>query len=297
MDPELETPSAETSPEPATQAEPVEPVEPVATPEAGADAGIETSTTPAAETNSETTAESAATSAETAASSDASATESAVESVASNTNPADVDFLTQLAGYFQDGGAFMWPLAILLVIGLAIAIERAIFLIGARSRNRRFWNKVQPKLQQQDFRGAAALCEDSSTATSHILAYGIGRLNAGAKREDVETAMEEGLMEQLPRLEKRTHYLATLANIATLLGLLGTIWGMIGAFSDFLSTQGDAKTAALSSSISVAMLTTAFGLIIAIPLLLSHAWLQSRTNELVDSLEMAAVKFLNLIKR
>lgn len=220
-----------------------------------------------------------------------------MENEVNTTTATEMDFLTQLAQYFQDGGVFMWPLVIVLVIGLAIAIERAIFLIGARSRNRRFWNLVQPKLQEQDYRGAAALCENSNTAVSQILTYGIGRLSSGGQRDDIETSMEEGLMEQLPRLEKRTHYLATIANIATLLGLLGTIWGMIGAFSTFLNTEGDAKIAALSSNIAEAMLTTAFGLIIAIPLLLIHAWLQSRTSELVDSLEMAAVKFLNLIKR
>jgi biopolymer transport protein ExbB len=107
--------------------------------------------------------------------------------------------------------------------------------------------------------------------------------------------MEEGVMEAVPRLEKRTQYLATLANIATLLGLLGTIIGLIEAFSAVANADPSEKAALLSRSISVAMNTTAFGLIVAIPLVLCHALLQTKTLEIVDSLEMAGAKLLNLL--
>ena len=102
-------------------------------------------------------------------------------------------------------------------------------------------------------------------------------------------------MEVMPRLEKRTHYLATFANIATLLGLLGTIIGLIKAFTAVAAANPAEKADLLSASISVAMNTTAFGLMAAIPLLLVHALLQTKTNGLVDSLEMASVKFLNAV--
>jgi biopolymer transport protein ExbB/TolQ len=107
--------------------------------------------------------------------------------------------------------------------------------------------------------------------------------------------MEEGLMETVPRLEKRTHYLATFANIATLLGLLGTIMGLIQAFTAVANANPAEKADMLSASISVAMNTTAFGLMAAIPLLLIYTVLQTKTTELVDSLEMASVKFLNIL--
>ena len=109
------------------------------------------------------------------------------------------------------------------------------------------------------------------------------------------TRREESLMEVVPRLEKRTHYLATFANIATLLGLLGTIIGLIRAFTAVSAANPAEKADLLSASISVAMNTTAFGLMVAIPLLLLHALLQTKTTELVDSLEMASVKFLNTL--
>ena len=102
-------------------------------------------------------------------------------------------------------------------------------------------------------------------------------------------------METVPRLEKRTHYLATFANIATLLGLLGTIMGLIQAFTAVANANPAEKADMLSASISVAMNTTAFGLMAAIPLLLIYTVLQTKTTELVDSLEMASVKFLNIL--
>ena len=102
-------------------------------------------------------------------------------------------------------------------------------------------------------------------------------------------------METIPKLEKRTAYIATLANISTLMGLLGTIIGLIAAFTAVATAAPSEKATLLSQSISVAMNTTAFGLISAIPLLLAHTVLQSKTAEIIDSLEMAGVKFLNLI--
>ena len=107
--------------------------------------------------------------------------------------------------------------------------------------------------------------------------------------------MEESLMEVVPRLEKRTHYLATFANLATLLGLLGTVIGLISAFAAVATVNPAEKANLLSASISVAMNCTAFGLMTAVPLLFIHAFLQTKTTELIDSLEMASVKFLNAI--
>jgi biopolymer transport protein ExbB len=107
--------------------------------------------------------------------------------------------------------------------------------------------------------------------------------------------MEEGMMEIIPQLEKRTPYVALSSNIATLLGLLGTIMGLIQAFTAVANANPAEKADLLSASISVAMNTTAFGLMVAIPLLVTHAVLTSKTNEIVDGLEMASVKVLNVI--
>jgi len=124
---------------------------------------------------------------------------------------------------------------------------------------------------------------------------GISRQLSSARRADVEMAMEEVMLETIPRLEKRTHYIAMFANIATLLGLLGTIVGLIKAFTAVAQVDPSLKAEILSSSISVAMNTTAFGLAAAIPLIIIFSMLQSRTTEIVDSFEMVTVKFSNLI--
>jgi biopolymer transport protein ExbB/TolQ len=150
-------------------------------------------------------------------------------------------------------------------------------------------------LKSGNFTGAMQVTTKSKAAIAQIMTYGLNRIRSARRREDIEQAMEESLMEVMPRLEKRTHYLATFANMATLLGLLGTIMGLINAFTAVSSANPAEKADLLSASISVAMNTTAFGLIVAIPLLLVHTLLQAKTTEIVDSLEMASVKFLNSI--
>jgi biopolymer transport protein ExbB/TolQ len=206
-----------------------------------------------------------------------------------------MDAYTTIVGFFQSGGIFMYPIVLILALGLAIAIERYIYLSMTRTSNHRIWKKLQPLLQKGDYLQVAMVTEKSRSALSHIFSYGLNRARTSRRRDDVEIAMEEGLMETVPNLEKRTPYLATFANIATLLGLLGTIIGLIQAFTAVAAANPAEKADMLSASISVAMNTTAFGLMVAIPLLLIYAVLQTKTTQLVDSLEMASVKFLNLL--
>jgi biopolymer transport protein ExbB len=197
--------------------------------------------------------------------------------------------------FFQDGGIFMYPIALVLAVGTAVALERYLYLSREKFTNRRVWEQLMPVLQSGKYQQAAATTGKSNVPLAKILNYGLGRLRSARRREDIEIAMDEGLMEVIPRLERRTHYLAAFANIATLLGLLGTIIGLIQAFTAVANAGPAERAELLSSSISVAMNTTAFGLIVAIPLLLLHSVLQSKTNQIVDSLEMAAVKFLNIV--
>lgn len=204
-----------------------------------------------------------------------------------------MDIYNTVVGFFQSGGIFMYPIVMVLALGVAIAVERWFYLSVARTSNHRLWKKIQPHLAAGDMLQVAMLTEKSKSAISHIFNYGLSRARTSRRRDDVEIAMEEGLMETVPNLEKRTGYLATFANIATLLGLLGTIIGLIQAFTAVAAANPSEKADMLSASISVAMNTTAFGLMVAIPLLLIYALLQTKTTQLVDSLEMASVKFLN----
>ncbi len=206
-----------------------------------------------------------------------------------------MDVYAAIVRFFQGGGEFMFPIALVAALGLAIAIERYIYLSIVGLRNRSLWNDLSPLLAQGDFKRAVAITSKSSAAIGTILNYGLARIQSARRRDDIEKAMEESLMEIVPRLEKRTHYLGTFANMATLLGLLGTVIGLISAFAAVATVNPAEKANLLSASISVAMNCTAFGLMVAVPLVLIHAVLQTKTTELVDSLEMASVKFLNSI--
>ncbi len=200
--------------------------------------------------------------------------------------------------FFVDCGPFLYPSLLMMALGLAIAVERFLFLNKARSENRKLWDQVLPLLQGGKFRDVAQLAAKSESAIGKIVSNGVERMrSAEHRREDIDNAMEEGMMEIVPRLEKRTHYIATFANTITLVGLLGTIIGLIKGFTAVASVNPAEKAEMLSASISVAMNNTAFALMVAIPFLLIHAFLQARATEIVDSLEAAKITFLNQAQR
>lgn len=205
--------------------------------------------------------------------------------------------MTEVIRFIQDGGFFMYPILLILFVGLGITIERFMFLARVKKANKALWDEVYPSIQKGDTDKALKVVKDNETEIGRILEYGLTRNRSAKNVEDVETSMEEALMEVLPRLEARTPFIATFANVATLLGLLGTVQGLIVAFAAIANADPAEKGNLLSSSISVAMNTTAFGLIVAIPLLLAYAFLQSRTGEVVESLEMASIKLLNALRQ
>ena len=201
----------------------------------------------------------------------------------------------EIVKFFQTGGSFMYPILLVLALGLAIAIERFLYIFNTQGKTKKVWNQLVPMLKAQDIPRAVKLIDSAKTPLATMLSYGFARKKKNASRAVLESAMEEGMMEVMPDLEQRTHYLATFANIATLLGLLGTIIGLIQAFTAVAAADPAEKADLLSSSISVAMNTTAFGLIVAIPLILFHSYLVTKTARLIETIEMAGVKCLNLI--
>jgi len=200
-----------------------------------------------------------------------------------------------MIAFFQKGGLFMYPILLVFIAGMAITVERWYQLNHIRSVNRKMWDVLHPVLAKGEFDKALEMVGKDKSTISQMLGMGLARMGVVRRREDIEIAMEESMMEIIPQLEKRTPYVALLANIATLLGLLGTIMGLIEAFTAVANANPAEKADLLSASISVAMNTTAFGLMSAIPLLLFHAKLTSTTGQIVDSLEMASVKALNSI--
>jgi biopolymer transport protein ExbB len=206
-----------------------------------------------------------------------------------------VDIFYSIVGFFSKGGAFMFPILIVATVGAAISIERYVTLTRMRVANRNTWARIEPVLMQGDFEKARELANKDDTPMSRLLGMGLALQGAVRRRDDVEKAMEESMMEVIPQLQKRTHYLATFANLATLLGLLGTVSGLIHAFAAVATVNPAEKANLLSASISEAMNCTAFGLMTAVPILFVHALLQTKTTELIDSLETAGVKFMNAL--
>ena len=208
-----------------------------------------------------------------------------------------MDFFYSIVAFFATGGLFMYPILLVFAFGVAIAVERFITLTLITIKNRAVWSKVQPLLDSGEFTKAREMTGNDESTISQVLNMGLSLQGAVRRREDIEIAMEESMMEIVPRLEKRTPYVALASSIATLLGLLGTIMGLIQAFTAVANANPAEKADLLSASISVAMNTTAFGLMVAIPLLVVHAILTIKTGDIVDSLEMATVKALNVFSR
>jgi len=208
-----------------------------------------------------------------------------------------MDLFYSIIGFFATGGLFMYPILLVFAVGTAIAVERFITLTLITNKNQVVWDKVQPLLDNGEFTEAREMTGGDESTISQVLNMGLSLQGTVRRREDIEIAMEESMMQIVPRLEKRTPYVALASSIATLLGLLGTIMGLIQAFTAVANANPAEKADLLSASISVAMNTTAFGLMVAIPLLVVHAILTSKTGDIVDSLEMACVKALNVFSR
>lgn len=208
-----------------------------------------------------------------------------------------MELLNGIVRFLQEGGVFIYPIAFILVLGIVIAVERWWFLRSVYGVNQRAMAQIQSAVAQADTSRIVQLAASSSAPLLAMLASGVHRLRSSSKREDMEYAMEEVVLEYSLRLQKRTPFLATLANVATLLGLLGTIMGLIAAFSAVANADPSEKASLLSSSISVAMNTTAFGLITAIPLVFVHALLQGKTASIIDTMEMVGIKLMNSIAK
>jgi biopolymer transport protein ExbB len=206
-----------------------------------------------------------------------------------------VDIFYSIVKIFVQGGPFMIPILVAGAVGAAIAVERYVTLTRMSVRNRAVWTEVEPALSSGDFDKARELTGKDDSVISRLLSVGLAMQGAVRRRDDVKTAMQETMTQIMPRIERRTHYLATLANVATLLGLLGTVSGLIHAFSAVATVNPAEKANLLSASISEAMNCTAFGLVTAVPFLVLHALLQSKTAQLIENLEAVSIKFLTVV--
>ena len=193
------------------------------------------------------------------------------------------------------GGLFMLPILMVSIAALALIIERVYTLwLRYRLDEEGFVKGLMHALDEQDFAGALEECARAeNNPLSRVLRAGLLKVHRSDK--EIERAMEEEMLRTAPTIRKRIGYLATLGNVATLLGLLGTIFGLIQAFEGVSMADPATKQEILARGISIAMLTTAFGLIVAIPCLLSHAFLQNKSIQMIEGLEEKAFTLFNKI--
>jgi biopolymer transport protein ExbB/TolQ len=193
------------------------------------------------------------------------------------------------------GGVFMLPILMVSIAALALIIERVYTLwLRYRLDEEGFVKGLMHALDEQDFAGALEECARAeNNPLSRVLRAGLLKVHRSDK--EIERAMEEEMLRTAPTIRKRIGYLATLGNVATLLGLLGTIFGLIQAFEGVSMADPATKQEILARGISIAMLTTAFGLIVAIPCLLSHAFLQNKSIQMIEGLEEKAFTLFNKI--
>ena len=191
--------------------------------------------------------------------------------------------MDSIVRFFSQGGPVMFIILFALILGVVVIIERVIVI---RFRNRidsdTFINQIVQLLKGGNTDRALEYCNRSKAALPNIAKAGLLEINNGEK--NIRSALEIAAMVEIPKLEKRTHYLSMIANVATLLGLLGTILGLISAFAAVAHADAADKATLLTAGISIAMNTTAFGIITAIPCLIGYTYLVEATNELIDDI-------------
>ncbi|MCC6543772.1 MAG: MotA/TolQ/ExbB proton channel family protein [Nitrospirae bacterium] len=207
--------------------------------------------------------------------------------------------ILSIIGFFKAGGLFMFPIMLMLAIGTAIIIERFKFLKKTWTDGSTLWSKVEASIKTNCIEDAIKECSLSEAALPKVLSAGLEKAKTVKlgkdSREELENHLEEAMLDVIPQLERRTHYLPTLANVSTLLGLLGTIIGLIQSFQSLAVADPSQKAFLLAQGVSVAMNTTAFGLIVAIPIMLCYSYIQSRTIKTVDTLDAYSIKLVNLL--
>ncbi len=220
----------------------------------------------------------------------------AAEEVVEEEMPEEVKagFFSSVATFFRQGGPAMWAILLFFAVGVVITIERLIFLFGTAQINpEQLMAKIASLIRKGSIEGAIASVSEEKAPLARIIEAAL-RNYKGTER-DIQNAVDEMALAELPRINARIGYLAMLANVSTMVGLLGTIFGLIAAFAAVAAADPEQKSVLLANGISQAMNTTAFGLISAIPLLIVHSVLTSKSDTLVDDIDRYSVMVMNML--
>ncbi|NIT54738.1 MAG: MotA/TolQ/ExbB proton channel family protein [Aliifodinibius sp.] len=197
--------------------------------------------------------------------------------------------------------AFMWLILFFLVIAIAIAAERIYYvMVRSNVNSDKFMMEIRKYVTSGNIKRATELCEaGKQKALPYVVLAGLKKVSESESLDfrSIQNAVDEGTLEVIPKLQRRTNYLSMIANVATLTGLMGTIYGLIIAFAAVGSAEipDDQKTRLLAEGISTAMNTTIFGLAVAIPTIIVYNIIQNKTAQIIDDMDEHLVKLINLI--
>ncbi|MBN1349672.1 MotA/TolQ/ExbB proton channel family protein [candidate division KSB1 bacterium] len=201
----------------------------------------------------------------------------------------------------QAGWLFMWMLFVMAIFMVAIAIERGYYILVRSNINAsRFMAEIRKLVKAGDYRKAVALCASArKKALPQVVMCGLKKVSESDSIDfrTIQNSVDEGTLEVIPKLQERTNFLAMIGNVSTLIGLMGTIYGLIEAFKSVSAPGIDAtmKAQMLARGISVAMNTTLLGLIIAVPAILLYTFIHNKTVKIIDEIDEHTVKLINLI--
>jgi biopolymer transport protein ExbB/TolQ len=207
--------------------------------------------------------------------------------------PADLNFVQGFAKFMDDGGIFMWIILFMWLGGVIIALERIKNLFKYDIDGTSLMNEVKKSVLTNEVQGAIQNCSTNKSMLAMVLRNGLKRANQS--KEQIQDALESSMLEAIPHLEKRLGYLSLIANVSTLIGLLGTIYGLIQSFAAVASADAASKAELLALGISKAMNTTAFGLISAITIMVIHQILTTKSEKIIGDLEHYSVKLVDLL--
>ena len=216
-----------------------------------------------------------------------------LQTTVDKTPDQDLNFVQDFAKFMDDGGVFMWIILGIWVFGVAVAIERVKSLIKYDVDGTSLMNDIKKSILTNEVQNAIQSCAGSKALLASVLKNGLKRANQS--KEQIQDALEVGMLEAMPQVEKRLNYLALVANVSTLIGLLGTIYGLIQSFAAVASADAASKAELLALGISKAMNTTAFGLISAITIMVAHSLLSSRAEKIIGDMEHCSVKLVDLL--
>ncbi|MFO7976886.1 MAG: MotA/TolQ/ExbB proton channel family protein [Candidatus Hydrogenedentota bacterium] len=205
------------------------------------------------------------------------------------------DTVTQIYDVIMKGGILMIPIGACSIVALAIVIERFWSLRRASIDTREFMDTMRQVLRQNRMQDAVEICDEVDVPIARIMRSGILKYNR--TKEDIREAIEDAGHLEIPRLERYLSALATCANIAPLLGLLGTVSGMIKAFAQIQALKGQVNPSDLAEGISNALVTTAAGLTVAIPTLIAYNYFVSRVENMILEMEVSSSELIELLTR